>query len=384
MITVIADDITGAAEIAGIGHRYGLMTSLIIVTPDNISNLNPADTRGDNPSVATAITVVATDTRSYSAEQAAAFTDAVMKKFSALWSNDGDILFKKTDSALRGNVEAEAEAIIRNTGYEQTLFIPANPSKGRTISGGVYYINGVKLSDTDFSFDPEFPAWSSSMSERFPTLSTCDATCDADIDKAVAEALAGRHTLLAGAADLFCSLLRHEGHSEHPQEVFSVQKSPIPSMIVVRGSTQSKALDLGLAVESMPLDVFYEEAAPCTWAAAIMGRYRRDMEQADGKAPHGVVLTIGDKEVRPGKEAAVYLREAMAEVCCTLIDANTPDELIIEGGATAFAILSKLPFTAFSVTHEIAPGVVRLAVESNSVRMGIILKPGSYAWGKLF
>ena len=36
MIIVIADDLTGAAEIAGIGHSYGLSTALLIDVADNL------------------------------------------------------------------------------------------------------------------------------------------------------------------------------------------------------------------------------------------------------------------------------------------------------------------------------------------------------------
>ena len=96
-----------------------------------------------------------------------------------------------------------------------------------------------------------------------------------------------------------------------------------------------------------------------------------------------MILTIGEKEIRKGKHAAVYLRTAMAKVCCALIDNSLPDELIVEGGATAFAIMQRMPWRSFSVTDEIAPGVVRIMpVENNSIH--ITLKPGSYEWGKLW
>ena len=48
-------------------------------------------------------------------------------------------------------------------GYKRVLFLPQNPTKGRIIKDGNYYINNIPLSDTDFSFDPEFPAKSSSV-----------------------------------------------------------------------------------------------------------------------------------------------------------------------------------------------------------------------------
>ena len=56
MIIVIADDLTGAAEIAGIGHSYGLATSLLIDVADNLPVSD--------------LIVVATDTRSMTEQDA--------------------------------------------------------------------------------------------------------------------------------------------------------------------------------------------------------------------------------------------------------------------------------------------------------------------------
>ena len=64
MIIVIADDITGAAEIAGIAHRYGLRVLLSI---DEIC-------QGTGSKEVYDVMVIATDSRSYSSEQAAEIT----------------------------------------------------------------------------------------------------------------------------------------------------------------------------------------------------------------------------------------------------------------------------------------------------------------------
>lgn len=354
MICVIADDITGAAEIAGIAHRYGLRSRLLV----NPGNAGDAD-----------VVVIATDARSYGAEEAAAMTASVVR----LLPSDA-ILFRKTDSALRGNVEAEIGAVIASSAYDEAIYMPANPSKGRIIRDGVYYIDDTPIHETDFRFDPEFPARSSSLEERFPSLRYANATSKDDVDAVVRGAMA-RHWLLAGAADLFCSLLEYI-HNLPSATVRSFDGlSEESSRLIVCGSTQSKMLSLGLRIESMPMDVFYEQAPAVTWVASIIERYRKEMS---------VVLTIGDKEVRQGKAAAVYLRTAMAETTCALLSAHMPDELVIEGGATAFAIMQQLPWHAFNITDEIAPGVVRMTIEGAPHPVHVTLKPGSYSWGNLW
>ena len=150
---VIADDITGAAEIAGIAFSHGADVRLVCSSSVSCCNVATDGT-----------TVIATDTRSMSEAEAIAETHRIA---SAL-SHQPSAIFKKTDSALRGHVVAELQALMEATGALRCVYLPANPSKGRTIRNGVYYINNVPIHETDFSFDPEFPAKTSVLRERFP------------------------------------------------------------------------------------------------------------------------------------------------------------------------------------------------------------------------
>ena len=374
MVIVIADDITGAAEIAGIAHRYGLRVLL------SIDEVHQGIDYKENYDVM----VIATDSRSYCSEQAAEITSKAARSVCAALGGIGNehILFRKTDSALRGNVDEELNALTDATIYETAVYLPANPSKGRIIRNGTYLIDNTPISETPFCYDPEFPALTSSVSERFPGLSCPDAVCKDDIDRIVAEVLASkRKVLLAGAADLFCSLV---------EKVFSLSPvageefSGIPKnshTLLVCGSTQSKSLCLGLQTEPMPIDVFYGQAEPRMWTERIKSRYLLEKDKKNNER-RGTILTIGNKEVRKGKEAAIYLRNAMAEVCCGLLSASLPDELVIEGGATAYAILQHMPWQSFLITDEVSPGVVRMKIEHENLH--ITLKPGSYDWGELW
>ena len=111
-ITVIADDITGAAEMAGIGYRYGLTTALLT------DILHPL------PDVE--LLVIATDTRSMNQEEAVNEPRRILRE----WKNEGSgRLFKKTDSALRGHISAELRAILEETDYRQVALLPQNPSR---------------------------------------------------------------------------------------------------------------------------------------------------------------------------------------------------------------------------------------------------------------
>ena len=66
-------------------------------------------------------------------------------------------LYKKTDSALRGNIGAELAALLKACGSAQLPFLPAFPQIGRITRNGVHYINGVPVTESPFGKDPFEP-----------------------------------------------------------------------------------------------------------------------------------------------------------------------------------------------------------------------------------
>ena len=95
-----------------------------------------------------------------------------------------------------------------------------------------------------------------------------------------------------------------------------------------------------------------------------------------------MILTIGYPSTG-GKEFALRLRNTLSEAVSALVGEACPEELVIEGGATAFAILKALGWSRFRLTDEVAPGVVRMQWTGGE-NVHVTLKPGSYPWGELF
>ena len=377
-IVVIADDITGAAEIAGIAFEHGQQVRLFC----------GCTTATEEAAVAANGTVViATDTRSMSEAEAVTETRRMASHLSPLTSH----LFKKTDSALRGHVVAELTALMEATGYRRAVYLPANPSKGRIIRAGTYYIikasedksqeTAVPIHETDFSFDPEFPARTSLLRERFPdaeahSILMLDAETTDDIRRVVAQYADGQ-TLFAGAADLFTAWLEGSGSSGHPSVFGSSGRSSSSSVVsrpsgqstlILCGSTQSRALDLGIPVAPMPRAVYDGADDLSLW----------DTTAYD--AAHSLILTIPHTH-RTGKAVAVHLRTVMAQIAKHLVARHRPDHLVIEGGATAWATLRALGWTTFEIERQVAPGVVQMRAANGTL---VTLKPGSYPWGGLF
>jgi uncharacterized protein YgbK (DUF1537 family) len=66
-------------------------------------------------------------------------------------------IYKKTDSALRGNIGAELTALLDASGARQLPFLPAFPQIGRSTVDGIHYIRGVPVADSVFGADPFEP-----------------------------------------------------------------------------------------------------------------------------------------------------------------------------------------------------------------------------------
>src|SRR5215467_6378115 len=128
MIGVIADDLTGAAELAGIGLRYGLESEVVVCGKCTAANPD--------------LLCIDTDSRSCKPGEAArraGHAARELRKAGARW------IYKKVDSVLRGNVITEIRAIQKTLGLRGVLLVPANPCFGRVIRHGRYFVNGKPI-----------------------------------------------------------------------------------------------------------------------------------------------------------------------------------------------------------------------------------------------
>ena len=139
MIGAVADDFTGAAEIGAVGVRHGLRAEVVLA---------------GKPSGEADLVCIDTDSRSCDATTAArraAGAALLLRDCGATW------IYKKTDSVLRGNVTPEIEAIVNQLGLSGALLVPGNPSLGRTIVNGRYFVSGRLIHQTAFAHDPKHP-----------------------------------------------------------------------------------------------------------------------------------------------------------------------------------------------------------------------------------
>ncbi|MCR5152395.1 MAG: four-carbon acid sugar kinase family protein [Prevotella sp.] len=355
MIYVIADDITGAAEIAGLAKSRGLRTAFFI--EDSIT-----DTEAD-------VVVIATNIRSSGG------ASQMVSEYLNSMPADG-LLFLKMDSALRGYVKEMTVDAIGSHRYDSCLYLPCNPSKGRVIRDGVYYVNDVPIAETAFSYDPEFPITESHVTGMFPFLNdgavyTPDAVSIDDMRAAVAAA--SEHTAFAGGADLFCALI----DKVYPDAAIVTASigglmDYADDAIIVCGSTQSNPAVTGRPVAMMPDSVFHGTED------GIDGMEQWIVQAEDYYDRHGSVVLAIPHDIILSDRDAQRLTISICHITTKLYLHRRPRNVVIEGGATAFCLLKEIGGRQMAVVGQLAPGVVCLESEEG---VKIVLKPGSYKWG---
>jgi uncharacterized protein YgbK (DUF1537 family) len=152
-ILVLADDLTGALEIGAKFAAAGVR-SQVRTWP----GLGPRDLRDT-----TGAFVVDTETRHMGTNEAA---QRIHELALAARCEEFDLIYKKTDSTLRGNIGAELGALINAYSGAPLLYVPAYPQMGRTVRNGSLYVDGVLISATRFAGDPLNPVKES----HIPTL----------------------------------------------------------------------------------------------------------------------------------------------------------------------------------------------------------------------
>ncbi|MBL9153188.1 MAG: four-carbon acid sugar kinase family protein [Verrucomicrobiales bacterium] len=341
MIAILADDLSGAAELAGIAASRGFTAEVQTV-------FDPTSTAD--------IIAVDTDTRLKSEAEAARIVGEVTRHILAshpAW------IYKKTDSVLRGHIRAEIEAILDAAGLDDCVFSPANPSKDRLIRKGRYEIGGVPLDETVFARDPDYPRTSSLVRELLGASDRIQTPDAIDPDDLMIDL--PPTTLAAGAADFFAAQLARKesslGFSPSPSSTLGLKPKPL-STLLLSGSLAAWDLDRAAQMEQRGFLVktIADDLSPSIW-------------QTTSK----LMLAIG----RPPSSDPATLTETLIDKALPLLSGRNDLRIGLEGGATAIAFIRRLGWTRFEVIPEGHTGVGTLRPPGEPV---LYVKPGSYPW----
>lgn len=377
MIVVVADDFTGASEIAGIAIGFGLSVRIQTVL-DGIEDTCD-------------VLVLDTNTRSLGSDAAGAAMEQIM---ALLKDVQVDLFFKKTDSVLRGNIQRELSVILSHHADKSVLLVPANPSKGRTIRHGVYYIDGVPINESIFSKDPEFPALVSDVTRLVDTRKE-----DSEVQSWPADAqtkpgiiyipdvgsesevrswasLATGKMIVAGAADFFKAILSSFGYKQKNGDVYHYDFLTRRSLIVC-GSSLSDLEKVKTQMYALRPRIIEMGGGLC---ASGNSGFIDELTNliVDGYEDHAHVVLLVNTDLFIDEHVIQQIPRCLAEVVARVVNQVEIEELFVEGGTSSSEIVRKLGWSHFEPVQTFGHGIVRMDV--HKFRQHLTVKPGSYEW----
>jgi uncharacterized protein YgbK (DUF1537 family) len=382
----IADDFTGATDVANTLVRGGMRTLQTVGVPD-----------GDDPALPPAdALVVALKSRTIPAEEAVAQSLAAL----AWLRSQGcrQFLFKYCstfDSTDAGNIGPVAEALLEALGAPFAIACPALPENGRTVFNGHLFVNGVLLSESPMKDHPLTPMRDANLvrvlqrqcrdrvglvphavvrqgaaaireacarlAAEGVRLAIADAVEDAHL-AALGEACRD-HALVTGGSGIALGLPANFRRAGIPLAPGSAAAMPrlAGHALVIAGScsaaTQRQVASMRERCESLRLEPARLAADPNAMAEAVGWALPR--------LPRGPVMiysTASPEEVRSvqaalGTERAAALVEgALAAIARQLVDRGVR-RLVVAGGETSGAVVSALDVCALAIGPQIDPGV---------------------------
>jgi D-threonate/D-erythronate kinase len=377
MIAVIADDLTGAAELGGLGLRYGLDVEIN-------TKINP-HSKAD-------LLVIAGDSRSKNKKEAVEEMIEITAKVAQFKPK---LIYKKVDSVLRGHVIAELTAQLKELKLKKALLVPANPGLGRTIRNGTYYLNDEPIHLSSFSKDPEFAINSSSVLDMlrvngFPVevrkkeegllqegIAVGEAVSSNDLKEWAAQI--DDSTLLAGASGFFTAILDKIQSKSSQQYGITPPEFSYPALYV-SGTTFNKKIEAIRKIKNNGGPVSYMPSQVIASPNPTVDAYNQWADEVGSLlSKHKKAIIAIDPETAPQKETALSLRTKTACAVEKIFDQIYIRELVVEGGSTGAAIIKRLNFNSFFPVQEVSPGVIRMSVEDKD-DLFLTLKPGSYDW----
>jgi uncharacterized protein YgbK (DUF1537 family) len=358
-LIVLADDLTGAAEVAALAFQAG-RSAVVVTRPPSA---------GDDADVL----VFDSDTRLAKPSAAARRIRTSTARLKKL-PHAG--FFKKTDSVLRGPVLAELAACAKSLGRKRALLVAGNPSMKRVIRDGRLFVDGRPIHQTAFARDPHHPAATATVlellhaekhagvvsrkpGERLPRSGIIVGDHHSVGNAAEWTRAVTRETLPAGAADFFHAWLQTTKPSPSSGHQISAPPAFAGTALLLHGTTAAPATRRLLRFNGL--------RAPATVRVAAALRHR------GGAAVAATSLTLNDPLAPP------VIAMNFARLARELRDAGAFRHLLIAGGATAASVLRALGWRRLEVIRVWAPGVVSLR-PSAAPDFTVTLKPGSYPW----
>jgi uncharacterized protein YgbK (DUF1537 family) len=410
----IADDYTGASDLANTLTRSGLRTVQTIGVPSEDLALPEVDA-----------VVVSLKSRSIEASQAVAKSRAADKWLRTRGASH--VLFKicsTFDSTDVGNIGPVMDALRADSGDTIVLVTPAFPETGRTVYQGNLFVGSVPLNESPLKDHPLNPMHDSNLVRVLARQSRTDvglldlavlargpqavrarltALAEQGFGAAIADAVFERdletigtvaldHLVSVGASGIGLGLARALVASGRARAAAAatISEAPVggPAACLAGSCSQATLQQIARAEQTMP--VLHLDAEQ---VVAGQGEAQRALQWANGRLENGPVLIASSStpdqvaalQARHGRDAAGHaIEQAMADIAEGLVKSGVR-RLVVAGGETSGAVVDRLGIPGFVVGQEIAAGVpVLRAVGAAQGDMLLALKSGNFGGAEFF
>jgi 3-dehydrotetronate 4-kinase len=409
----IADDYTGASDLANTLTRCGLRTVQTIGVPAADLALPDVDA-----------VVVSLKSRSIEASLAVARSRAAEQWLRKRGADH--VLFKicsTFDSTDAGNIGPVMDALRADSGDTIVLVTPAFPETGRTVYQGNLFVGSVPLNESPLKDHPLNPMHDSNLVRvlalqsrtkvglvaladiargpdavraRLADLSgkgfgaaIADAVFDRDLETIGIIAL--DHRVSVGASGLGLGLARALVASGRVKpNAPSALSTPVggPAACLAGSCSQATLQQIASAEADMPVLHLDPEQV-----VAGKDEARRALAWARERLKQGPILIASSStpdqvaalQARHGRDAAGHaIEQAMADIAEGLVLSGVR-RLVVAGGETSGAVVDRLGIPGFLVGAEIAAGVpVLRAVGAKGGEMLLALKSGNFGGPEFF
>ena len=387
VLGIIADDFTGATDIAGMLVKGGMRTLQTIGVPP------PGAIPDDVDAV-----VVALKSRSIAAKDAIAQSLAALRAL----QDAGCVRFffkycSTFDSTNQGNIGPVGDALLDALKANQAIYCPAFPENGRTIFRGHLFVGDVLLSDSHMRHHPLTPMSDSSLVRVLARQTThkvglvgykqvqagsatlrealdaqardgvrhvvVDAVADTDLG-IIGEAV-GDDMLVTGGSGVALGLpaaYRRRGLLAHKANADTLPKVGGTSAVLA-GSCSAATLGQIAAFRGAHLAL--DTDAICRGETAMCGVTEAALVWAKDKLGIGpILLSASDTpeavkalQTKYGVEkSSQAIEKTMALLARGLVAAGV-GRMVVAGGETSGAVVGALEVTALRIGPEIDPGV---------------------------
>ncbi len=417
MIFIIADDLTGATDSGVQFSKQGYNTFVSAVLnielwklPDLASLANTVD-----------VFVVDTETREVDSNIA---RSRIRQIINSLPIGQDDIIYKKIDSTMRGNIGVEIDECLKLLNKDLCLLTPSFPTNHRITSGGYLRVNEQLLGHSEYysgSLEPNEASYipyllAQETDRHIAHISINDIVNGSSaISKCLQEHFAADSQVIVADStneeQLLCLIhgsfefegsILYSGSAGFANSLASAYKGekrqklnfpiPIKPVVIVSGSRRTIVRQ---QIEFLKKKInFIEQRVNVEQILSDRDHY---IEQFASKVSqtiqngHHVVIhpdPNDQKKLRlqfllseyqlDFRELGIIIRDFLSDSISKINKIAQIYNLLINGGDTAAGICSALQIDQFYILEEILPGVPRMVSHQRNDTLNIITKAGGF------